>query len=74
MCYGMYLLGCVSWCVLVGVCVMVCTYWVVCHGVYLLGCVSWCVLIGLCVMVYTLVGVVCNGAFRQLASQVPVNS
>ena len=47
-CHGVYLLACVSWCVLVGLCVMVCTCWLVCHGVYLLACVSWCVLVGLC--------------------------
>ena len=52
-CHGVYLLACVSWCVLVGLCVMVCTCWLVCHGVYLLACVSWCVLVGLCVMVCT---------------------
>ena len=52
-CHGVYLLGCVSWCALVGLCVMVYTCWVVCHGVHLLGCVSWCVLVGLCVMVCT---------------------
>ena len=52
-CHGMYLLSCVSWCVLVGLCVMVCTCCLVCHGVYLLACESWCVLVGLCVMVCT---------------------
>ena len=34
-----------SWCVLVGLCVMVC--------MYLLACVSWCVLVGLCAMMCT---------------------
>ena len=63
-CQSVHLLTCVSWCalvglcvmvcnILVGLCVMVCTCWLVCHGVYLLACVSWCVLVGLCVMVCT---------------------
>ena len=57
-CVGLILVGmCVyilGLCVIVLVCVMVCT-WVVClgvglcHGVYLLACVSWYVLVGLCV-------------------------
>ena len=40
-CHGVHLLGCVSWCALVGLCVIM---W------HLL---SWCVLVGLCVMVCT---------------------
>ena len=55
-CHGVYLLAFVPWCVLVGLCVMVCT----CHGVYLLACVSWCVLVGLCVMVCNC-WLVCHG-------------
>ena len=32
-CRGVYLLSCVSWCLLVGLnCVMVCTCLLVCHG------------------------------------------
>ena len=53
-CHGVYLLGCVSWCALVGL--------YVCHGVYLLGCVSWRALVGLCVMVCSC-WVVCHGVF-----------
>ena len=44
-------MGCVSWCVLDGLSVMV---------VFLMGCVSWCVLDGLCVMVCTC-AMVCTG-------------
>ena len=46
----------------VGLCVMVCTYWLVCHGVHSLDCVSWCVLVGLCVMVCTC-WLVCHGVY-----------
>ena len=39
-----------SWCVLVGLCVMVILRsWVVCHGIVNM---SWCVLVGLCVTVW----------------------
>ena len=56
-CHDVYLLGCVSWCVLVGLCVMVILRsWVVCHGTVN---VSWCVLVGLCVMVWLCV-IVCT--------------
>ena len=48
--------------VLVGLCVMVCSCWLVCHSVYLLACVSWCVLVGLCVMVCTC-WLVCHGVY-----------
>ena len=64
-CHGVYLLACVSWCVLglcvmVLVCVMVCT-WVVCHGVGLchgvyLDCVMVFARVMLCVSWYVLVG------------------
>ena len=47
LCHGVHLLACVSWCALVGLCVMVCICWLVCHGVHLLACVSWCALVGL---------------------------
>ena len=47
---------------LVGLCVMVCTCWLVCHGVHLLACVSWCVLVDLCVMVCTC-WFVCHGVY-----------
>ena len=79
MCHGVYLLACVSWCVLVGLCVMVCTCWLVCHGVYLLACVSWCVLVGLCVMVctcwvrtYNELPLACRGVVDGTVSTIPL--
>ena len=55
-----HLLACVSRCALVGLCVTVCTCWLVCHGVHLLACVSRCALVGLCVTVCTC-WLVCHG-------------
>ena len=50
-----------------GLCVTVCTCWLVCHGVHLLAaCVSWCAFVGLCVMVCTC-WLVCHGVYLLAA-------
>ena len=80
MCHGVYLLACVSWCVLVGLCVMVCTCWLVCHGVYLLACVDlayMCILfwlVELCAIVCTCWSCcvcVCHGVYLLVMPHSP---